>query len=1197
MNEDLATKLVKETFNNPFDKVRFTFFIRNLFNSLEESKFVYQGNYIPDSFKPYICKLERIGKYEDREGNKIDILIVHLKRESSVERARATQRNFIARYLNGSRGGDLKDAALVAFHSDNPDDWRFSLVKMDYSLTKTPAGNITTKKNLTPAKRYSFLVGKNENTHTAKRQLLPILQDDINNPLLSDLENAFNIEVVTKEFFEKYRELFHEVKEELENIIKKNPGVSKEFSDKSIRIENFAKKLLGQIVFLYFLQKKGWFGVGRDKDWGTGPKNFLRQLFEKKIAHYDNFFNDILEPLFYEALATQRDRDFYSRFNCKIPFLNGGLFDPINDYDWVHKDILLSDTLFSNRVKTKEGDIGTGILDVFDRYNFTVKEDEPLDKEVAVDPEMLGKVFENLLEVKDRKSKGTYYTPREIVHYMCQESLINYLATEFEGEIEKEDIEILIILGDMIKENDMQVVKNKRETGTYGYEMPNPIIEHAESIDEKLENIKVCDPAIGSGAFVVGMMNEIIRARDVLTTYIEESHERNLYNFKRHAIRSSLFGVDIDPGAVDIAKLRLWLSLIVDEEDIKKIKPLPNLDFKIMQGNSLLEEYEGIKLFDENLLEKKPETSFFEDDEKLIKRLKERQEKIQGQLSSFYIKNPSWQRDWNNKKKKADRPTELHKMEKELLDIQDRLKKFEMSKKKRNDMDMEFKDLKFDSSHKFMQLKRLHNDFFKEYRKREKDMIREKINQVEWELIEATLKEHGKAEELPKLEHFKKNKIKPFFLWKLNFAEVFHEKGGFDVVIANPPYVRQEKIESKLKKIYKKVFSDIGSSIADLYIYFFGLGLQILREKAVLIYITSNKWLKTKYGEGLRKKLSQLQTDFVINFFELPVFEASADTAITKVVNIPSVNNTKYFPVQSLEKLDLNKIINSDHQIVIKEPQEWKFIKEDHLTLLDKFYFDTITLKDFCNDRIYSGIKTGLNKAFVLNDKIASDLINSESREIVKKYAKSTDIEKYSLKNENRYFLATGYDLDIPKKYHSAYEYLKRYKKELEKRQDQGKHWYNLRACKYYSEFEQKKIIYMHTAKNHQFYIDVEGRYINNSCYMIISDSKFLFFFLNSKLFNWFKRLKFGAYGNAATTGRVQLDYNKMVAVPIKKVSDSVEKNFEYYYNKIIKAFNSEFNNSLFQKDKVQEYEHQIDKLVYELYGLTEEEIRIVEGN
>jgi len=253
---------------------------------------------------------------------------------------------------------------------------------------------------------------------------------------------------------------------------------------------------LGQIVFLYFLQKKGWFGVERDAAWGTGPKNFLRQLFEKKHGTYKNFFNDILELLFYEALAKERDDAFYGNFNCKIPFLNGGLFDPINDYDWVHTDILLPDELFSNAIKTKEGDIGTGILDVFDRYNFTVKEDEPLEREVAVDPEMLGKVFENLLDVKDRKSRGTYYTPREIVHYMCQESLINYLDTALnmqedtlvrQKEVQKkligddepeqpgltvqtykpiiprEDIESFIRYGDLSIEHDRRVEKEGRK--------------------------------------------------------------------------------------------------------------------------------------------------------------------------------------------------------------------------------------------------------------------------------------------------------------------------------------------------------------------------------------------------------------------------------------------------------------------------------------------------------------------------------------------------------------------------------------------------------------------------------------------------------------------------------------------------------------------------------------------------------------
>ncbi|MBA7707261.1 hypothetical protein ES703_116130 [subsurface metagenome] len=243
----------------------------------------------------------------------------------------------------------------------------------------------------------------------------------------------------------------------------KGSKIKADFKVKGVDTVNFAKKLLGQIIFLYFLQKKGWFGAERDVDWGGGSKHFLRELFNKKHGSYNNFFNDILEPLFYEALRIDRshDDDYYSRFNCKIPFLNGGLFDPIGNYDWVHTDIYLPDKLFSNHNKTKEGDIGDGILDIFDRYNFTVKEDEPLEKEVAIDPELLGKAYEkfnairpdNYAEFKKalkngktgdenkfNKKFGVYYTPREIVHYMCQQSLINDLATGLDGKARKEDI-------------------------------------------------------------------------------------------------------------------------------------------------------------------------------------------------------------------------------------------------------------------------------------------------------------------------------------------------------------------------------------------------------------------------------------------------------------------------------------------------------------------------------------------------------------------------------------------------------------------------------------------------------------------------------------------------------------------------------------------------------------------------------------
>jgi len=627
IDRETATRIIRNTFEKTFDKTQFINFSKNLVNYLDSSgNFSYQGNYIPDAYKPYIQTLERIGQYQDSDSKTIEVLIVQLKKETSLEHARTMQRNFIAWYLDGSRGGELRDAALVAVISPDSEDWRFSLVKMEYSLgLSEKTGRLKTEKLLTPARRYSFLVGSNESSHTAQIQLLPILQDDKNNPTLTELENAFSIEVVTKEFFEKYRELFHKVEESLQKAVNQDKKIKEDFDAKDVNTINFSKKLLGQIVFLYFLQKKGWLGVPENESWGNGDRRFLRTLFSDCQKNKSSYFNDYLEHLFYDALNNQNrggiDPSYYPKFGCRIPFLNGGLFDPINNYDWMHTDIHLSNELFSNNEKTKEGDTGTGILDIFDRYNFTVKEDEPLDKEVAVDPEMLGQVFENLLEVKDRKSKGTYYTPREIVHYMCQESLINYLDTAINtgdvalvGEkptnlklfgapafqqralktpgstnrVPRVDIETLIHSGDLVTENDTRVQNNGKETERYSYKLPASIRQHAALIDEKLADVRVCDPAVGSGAFPVGLMTEIVRARNTLTTYLPDITERSYYNFKRHAIQNCLYGVDIDPGATEIAKLRLWLSLVVDEEDIKQIRPLPNLDYKIVCGNSLL---------------------------------------------------------------------------------------------------------------------------------------------------------------------------------------------------------------------------------------------------------------------------------------------------------------------------------------------------------------------------------------------------------------------------------------------------------------------------------------------------------------------------------------------------------------------------------------------------------------------------------
>ncbi|RLJ16095.1 restriction endonuclease [bacterium endosymbiont of Escarpia laminata] len=622
MDKRQAQQSISELFTQPFDRGRYQHFLNNLLNRYEPRNGHYTGNYIPDAYKQHIKQYWRIGKYQDPEGDELDLLVVQVKSLSKLERARSALRNFAVTRLKQFE----KEVSLIAFYSEDDQgaDWRFSFVKIEHEAYKDGKGKgkVKLRQELTPAKRYSYLVGVHENSHTASKQLLPLLEMDYADPRIEEIEAAFSIEKVTDEFFEQYKALFQNLAEHLKNQPLFNKADDEE---RAQQVSRFAKKLLGQIVFLYFLQKKGWLGVAKGEKWGTGSKRFMRERFEQVSEQNGDYYHDFLQYLFYEALADERkgqnDPGYYARFNCRVPFLNGGLFEP--DYEWQKEHIDLPNTFFHNTEKNKNGDVGTGILDVFGRYNFTIKEDEPLEKEVAVDPEMLGKVFENMLEVTERKSKGAFYTPREIVHYMCQESLIHYLDNRLnhyastpelsepqadifgspggqqslgDGEdirVLKDDLETLIRKGHLFIENDEaalraleRIEKGKQKTTKHKIELPDSVKENAKAIDEALADIKVCDPAIGSGAFPVGLLHEIVNARLALAPH--SGNSQSAYELKRHAISESLYGVDIDASAIDIARLRLWLSLIVDEEDYDTIEALPNLDYKIVQGDSLV---------------------------------------------------------------------------------------------------------------------------------------------------------------------------------------------------------------------------------------------------------------------------------------------------------------------------------------------------------------------------------------------------------------------------------------------------------------------------------------------------------------------------------------------------------------------------------------------------------------------------------
>ena len=1119
MIKQKAIQLLDDTFNHNFKINQFSKFIKELLNeftlNLQD-----KTHTIAKKYEDYIESLNKLGDWEDQKGKEIEVLVVKLKKTSSRDRARTMQRNFIANLL----GTTEKDAALVAFYGDDPQDWRFSYVKMEYSLIKDESGKTKPIKELTPAKRYSFLVGVNEPNHTCASQFVKLIMEEEANPSLEEIEQTFSIEKVTKEFFDKYKELYHKLEESLQKIIKKDSKVEKEFENKSVDTVDFTKKLLGQIVFLYFLQKKGWLGVQKDErgnfgKWGAGPKDFMKKLFDGDIGKYDNFFNDILEPLFYEALATERDDDYYSRFKCKIPFLNGGLFEPINDYNWRETDILIDNDIFRAIFKT------------FGEFNFTVKEDEPLEKEVAVDPEMLGKVFENLLEVKDRKSKGAFYTPREIVHYMCQQSLINYLETN--TSIERKDIENFILKGDNYLALTL-LYESKNIDATSDWTLPSSIKKNYKEIDRLLKEIKIVDPSVGSGAFPLGMMNEIVKARSILSVYFKEN--RKDYDLKRETIENCLYGVDIESSAVEITKLRFWLSLIVDELDMKNIKPLPNLDHKIMCGNSLLEEFEGVKLFDEKLLGEVKKDNSIE-----IKQVREKiaeLNKEKGRIATGKSNGKS-----------------LKEIDKEIKKLERKKQKLISKPKKAQQTSL----IETQSQRKIKELRSLQKEYFNEQNRKKKKDLREKIEKIEWDLIEETLKEQRHEEAMEKLGLYKKSKSKPFFLWKLYFAEVFQrDNPGFDVVIANPPYVfgGNKGISNEDKKSFKRNFFS-GTKKINLFTIFIEHGISLLRQKGFLTYITPNTLLRVTSYSNIREFLIKNTTLLEIMDLDVGVFENVTASTILLLLEKEQSN------LENVIKIKRNMI----HSLFNNPKQKYfdskGFVFNIFSTLNDRIIINKIKneskqLGSLCK-YLRFGVVISNNKDEVVKDK----KINAEWV----KFLEGNEIGPYYINYIGRYL---------------------HYKKDL------------LHRSRTPDVFMSKKIMIQRITggnKPIKAVYDSSSYFNKESIINLVlhnkndNDYKFIVAILNSRLINWFYNKEYS--NESKLTVNISKEY--LSEIPIKE-NILIKEKILILVNQILSVTkDDDYLNNPYKQAKVKKLENEIDKLVYKLYELTPKEIKIIE--
>jgi adenine-specific DNA-methyltransferase len=809
----------------------------------------------------------------------------------------------------------------------------------------------------------------------------------------------------------------------------------------------------------------------------------------------------------------------------------------------VHADILLSNELFSN--KKNDSDEGNGILDIFDLYNFTVKEDEPLEKEVAIDPEMLGKVFENLLEVKDRKSKGTYYTPREIVHYMCQQSLINYLDTAintgdvplvatrppqgklfgkpdpeqgtlkapaYRAIVPREDIEAFVRMGDLTIEHDARVEGAGRETRDYSYKLPESIRQNASLIDEKLGNVRICDPAVGSGAFLVGMMTEIVRARNVLTTYLLGEEVRSKYIFKRHAIQNCLYGVDIDPSAVEIAKLRLWLSLVVDEEDIRQIQPLPNLDYKIVCGNSLL----GVEktLFNLDLFEK-----------------------LEGlELLHF---------DETNVKKKHEHKKQIDHLIRQITD---------------NNENFDF---------------------------------------------------------------------------KVYFSKVFREKGGFDVVIANPPYMGEKGHKEIFRQIKQGTLKEYYQGKMDIFYFFFHLSIDLGNTNSQIAFITTNYYPTATGASKLRqdfKKRTIIRK--LVNFNELKIFEsaqgqhnmlailsnghddnAMATTCITKRKGdaIPQTlqsiiswqdDQTSYYQV-------LQKDLYEGDECYIRPSVDSENSNDLLQSILEKVKQQGKVLGEFCN--VNQGILSGADKVtqkHIRNFRIKADIgdgifvldneeidyleISYSEKSILKPWFKNSDIGRWWTNTRCSEYLIYADKRLKNLEHNSLKKHLLKFKDILDHSTDNSPYLHRPRDI----DFCGPKIIAPQRSPRNTFGYNEIPWYAASDVFFITEkdNSIFLKYILalinSSPYYLWL-------YHRGKRKGEMlELIATPLSEIPIKKISKIDQKPFISIVDKILAVTKDEdYPYNPDKQAQVKEYEHQIDQMVYELYGLTPEEIAVVESS
>lgn len=1044
--------------------------------------------------KNIVENFNHLGNVQLSDGKILSLLELKLKDKVNIIKNRVQLNEIVSSYIDT----EISNGVLSIFEKGT-DDYRFSFVARSYEFSDE--GDLI--ENKTHAKRFTYVLGKNESCKTPALQFFELS----NNKKTADINaiiKAFNITKLNKDFFDEYKDIYNNIVEfftgkrlvktsgkwEEKTTSKPDTQLTYIFKNNELDARNFTKMLLGRLVFLKFVQKKGWLGVSKERtDWKNGNIRFLEEAYEN-FKHKELFYSTFLSPLFFEALNNpNRKNDVFKLTDSKVPYLSGGLFD--------------EDNLKTSEINIPKKHFDT-IFDFLDRYNFTIDENVDIEdkNEFSIDPEMLGHIFENLLE--DNKDKGAFYTPKEIVRYMCQESLKEYLKTSLENnkqwptdETEAKDFE--------------QALHNfvtKKEAGG--------VIEFEETIAQALKDVKICDPAIGSGAFPMGLLNEIFQLVHNLHEVSSDKLERiwglkgwqpNLV--KQNIIQNSIYGVDIEKGAVDVARLRFWLSLIVDEPEPKA---LPHLDYKIVVGNSLVSKLDDtiIDIDWQATAENLPETDLFG-------KAKPKQ------FNAFEVDN-------NEKQKQLLEQISIK--QKAVFDPNSDEEK----------LSLEIRNLKIDL---------LSNQL--------DAMVKTKGVATEPKGIGKNLKAQtelwlqtlGWKNQINKLEKLKKDKNAPlhFFDWKLDFPEIMNdqvaEKVGFDIVIANPPYLSTKSISVNDKQNFINKFRTASGQF-DLYGLFVEKGIQLLNENSLLTMITSSTYLNNKDFYPLRKIILDETKVLSISNLDETIFEtAQVDVAILILKNkYVEKNNFKVYK----DKISfLKKIYELTEQDEYRNESllyEFKLnCTSVDFNLINKLFKNNSQLKDFLN--LPRGIEVGSN----------SELIKTSFTKKTTKLLVGKDIKKYKINFNDRY-------IEFNDKDKSNFKDISIYNQEkiLIQRIRNLTLKERLVAC-----YDNDNLLCTNTLRIG----------ILNQTHTSI---KFLLGLINSTLINYIF-LKFFL--------NKDIYAYQLEQIPIKKTESKKQKVISKIVDEVLKK--------KFQNIDTTDLEQQIDNLVYKLYDLTYDEVLVVE--